>query len=165
MTTTQKESVFEATMVVLEENNIKLDGQPIKDVANKVIKDTVVGLVTDSIINGATQFSPEAQAKHNTVELVRKYVSGMVDNWWRKDLRLNGGLKYETKNPGARAGQGDAELTNLKNLLQLKQGDAEACKLIQQAIDNRKAELTAAKAKKLEVDASKIPEHLRHLLG
>lgn len=160
----QKEAVYQTTLTVLNENGIQLDNQPVKDVANKTIKETVVGIVTQGILGGAVAFSDEAKAKHNTPELVRKYVSGMVDNHWRKDTRLNGGLKYEIKNPGTRSGSGDATIQNLKNLLQLKQGDAEACSLIQQALDERKAELSAAKAKKLEVDVSAIPEHLRHLV-
>ena len=64
--------------------------------------------------------------KYSTIEKMRSYASGLVNNWFRKDIRLNGGMKYEVKNPGSRQGAGDQQLKALKTLRDMKAGDAEA---------------------------------------
>ena len=87
----------------------------------------------------------------------------MVSNWIRKDLRLNGGEKYETKNPGSRAGQGDDQLKNLKAL---KAQHPEHATEIDVEIAKRVAELGLAKKKNtVTVDLDKIPAELRAQLG
>ena len=88
--------------------------------------------------------------------IIRKYVPGLVNNWVRKDKRLNGDVKYEAKNPGSRTGNGDEKLKNMKALLDVVK-DPAAKKEIQQAIDDRKAELQPKK----EINLSALPEHLR----
>jgi len=118
-------------------------------------------MVTASIVSGETAFSDEAKAKYSTPELIRtKYVPGMVSNWLRKDLRLNGGEKYETKNPGSRAGSGDEQLKNLKALKSLHPEHSAA---IDEQIAVRLAEI--APKKTVTVDLDKIPEALRAQLG
>src|ERR1017187_1539482 len=75
--------------------------------------------------DGACQPTKEQRAQVNailfegfragTIELDREfddvglkaYCSGLQSNWLRKDGRLNGGVKYEAKNPGSRSGSGD----------------------------------------------------------
>ena len=91
---------------------------------------------------------------------LKKYIPGLVNNWVRKDTRLNGGNKYQPKRPGSRAGSGDEVLKNLRLLLSVTT-DPEAKDKVQAAIDARIAE--TAKPKQ-EVNIEMIPEHLRHLV-
>src|ERR1044072_6188433 len=48
---------------------------------------------------------------------LNKCVPGLINNWLRKDTRLNGGDEYVTKRPGSRAGAGDEQLKAMKALL------------------------------------------------
>ena len=107
------------------------------------------------------------QFKNDEIELkseqedLGKYVNGLINNWLRKDKRLNGNVEYKAKNPGSRAGQGDAQIKNLRLLLKTDIDD-EAKAEVQQAITARLAEIKPEK--KVEVDATAIPEHLKHLI-
>jgi hypothetical protein len=130
---------------------------------NKEQLKEIYEMVTDDIVAGNVNFSDDAKAKYNTRDLIRKdYVPGMVSNWIRKDLRLNGGEKYETKNPGSRAGQGDEQLKNLKAL---KAQHPEHAESIDVEIAKRVLELGLAKKKTVEVDYDLIPAELRAQLG
>ena len=157
---TQKESVFGAV------TSLGFDGagefKPTKDQLKEIYQ-----IVSDEIVAGDVAFSDDAKVKYNTPELIRsKYVPGMVSNWIRKDTRLNGGEKYETKNPGSRAGRGDEVLKNLKGLRGTL-SDAEQIAAVDVEITNRTNELNAAKASKksVQVDLSKIPDDIRQRLG
>jgi hypothetical protein len=154
----QKQSVFVAVCAVLGENDINREVKLTKEQRAEVI-----GMVTDSIVSGETEFSAEAKAKYPTKDDVKGYVNGMVSNWLRKDLRLNGGTKYETKNPGSRAGSGDAVLKNLK-ALKSTLSDKDHIAAVDEEITKRQAELAEAKAKSVTINVDKIPEALRHLI-
>ena len=84
---------------------------------------------------------------------------GLVNNWLRKDGRLNGGVKYTAKNPGSRSGSGDEAIRAMKTLLSVTT-DASAKLEIQAAIEARQAELKP----KVEVNVAALPESLRHLV-
>lgn len=152
----QRESVFNAVVSVIGEVSGKVE-------LSKEQRSQVIEMVTESIISGETDFSAEAREKHDTREKVKTYVNGLVSNWLRKDVRLNGGEKYEAKNPGSRAGRGDEMLRNLK-ALQSTLTDSAQKEVVQAEIDKRIAELQATKVKKVEIDITKIPEELRHLI-
>ena len=153
---TQKECVFGIITELFGEVNGVF--KPSKEQLKEIYE-----LVTDDLAAGNAAFSAEAAAKYSTRDLIRKdYVPGMVSNWIRKDLRLNGGEKYETKNPGSRAGQGDEQLKNLKAL---KAQHPEHSDEIDVEIAKRVAELGLAKKKVVEVDYDLIPEELRSKLG
>ena len=158
MSMSQKQSVFVAVCAVLNEDNINRKVELTKDQRAEV-----VGMVTDSIVSGETEFSTEAKAKYPTRDDVKGYVNGMVSNWLRKDLRLNGGSKYETKNPGSRAGSGDEVLKNLK-ALRTTLTDKDHIAAVDEEIAKRVAELAEQKAKSVTINADKIPEALRHLI-
>ncbi len=153
----QKQSVFVAVCTVLNEQGINRKVELTKDQRKQVIE-----IVTESIVANETEFSAEAKVKYSTKDDVKGYVNGMVSNWLRKDLRLNGGSKYETKNPGSRAGSGDEVLKNLK-ALKLTLTDADHVKAVDDEIAKRTAELAATK-KTVTIDFDKIPEGLRHLI-
>jgi hypothetical protein len=90
-----------------------------------------------------------------------KYVNGLINNWLRKDKRLNGGIVYQAKNPGSRAGQSDTMVKNLR-LLKKTVTDESALADIDAAITARLAEIRPAKT--VEIDATAIPEEFKHLL-
>lgn len=95
---------------------------------------------------------------------LKAYVSGLQSNWLRKDKRLNGGIVYVAKNPGSRAGVGDSKLKALRALLKT-QVDPTKINEINQYIDRRMAEISATKAKTVEVNVDDLPAELRAKLG
>jgi hypothetical protein len=155
----QKQSVFVAVCSVL---NLGADHKGQVELTKEQRK-SVIEMVTESIMAGDTEFSAEAKAKYKTREDVKGYVNGMVSNWLRKDIRLNDGKKYETKNPGSRAGSGDEVLKNLK-ALRGTLTDPDHIEAVDQSIAERQAEIAAAKAKTVTINADLIPEALRHLI-
>ena len=88
-----------------------------------------------------------------------EYIPGLISNWLRKDKRLNGGVKYEAKNPGSRTGVTDPQLVAMRSLLATKSDPTERSE-IQAFIDRRTAELKPA-ATPLNIDD--LPEALKHL--
>lgn len=158
MGVSQKAGVFAAVCLVLGEDNVNRLVELTKDQRKQVI-----GFVTDGIMDGEIEFSAEAKVKYATRDDVLGYVNGMVSNWLRKDLRLNGGSKYETKNPGSRAGSGDEVLKNLK-ALKTTLTDESHKKAVDEEIAKRTAEIAATKSKTVTIDLDKIPEGLRHLI-
>ncbi len=158
---TQRQSVFLAVCFVM---NLKEDHvgyvKPTSEQRKQIIE-----LVAADLFEGRAEFSDDAKAKYPTLEKIKGYTSGMVSNWLRKDTRLNEtGGKYEIKNPGSRAGQGDAVLKNLK-ALQDSLTEQEHKDAVQVKIDERMAEIASTKAKKtVTIDVSQIPEELRHLI-
>jgi len=93
---------------------------------------------------------------------LKQYVSGLQSNWIRKDGRLNGGVKYAAKNPGSRAGSGDAMIQNLKKLMSTLTADDDKAE-VQGYIDARQAELNVAKQE--VIDYSALPADLAAKFG
>jgi hypothetical protein len=156
----QKESVFLAVCEVLGVEGFDITVKLDKEQTKKVVE-----IVTSAIADGGVEFSAEAQAKYCTKELIMSYTRGMVNNWLRKDTRLNGGSKYVAKNPGSRAGAGDKQLTELKKLKTLVANDPDKAAQVDAAIEARKSALAAEKAPKIEINADLIPDELKELLG
>lgn len=151
----QKESVFNCIKSVKE-----------FEVGNKVVlnqneKETVIEMLCVGFETNSIEMSERGRKKYvgNRVEL-RKYVVGLLNNWLRKDLRLNGNEKYKTKNPGSRVS--DSVLKNLKLLKQTLSDDDEI-KKVDEVIEKRKNELS--EKKKVLIDLDKIPVELRKELG
>lgn len=158
----QKEAVFQAICSVLNQ-----DAFDTKVSITTEQRKQVIGIVTEGIMGSAVEFSAEAQEKHDTEPKVKGYVTGMVSNWLRKDERLNGGEKYVTKNPGSRAGSGDDKLKALKALKAklVADGNDDGAEEVQVGIDERIAELKAAKTPKIEINEEHLPEEFKHLLS
>lgn len=129
----------------------------------------VADLVAEGLFNKEIDFSDKARDKYSTLEDIRKkYVPGLLSNWLRKDPRMNGNTKYEAKNPGSRAGQGDKKLKAMKGLMkQFQAANAPTNKIevLQQAIDARTTEIAAEKAKTIEIDISQLSPELMEALG
>lgn len=149
MSMTQGEAVFQAVVSVMGEQDGKYE--PTKEQLSS-IHDTVLNY----FMNGLTVHS-----KNPSETELKKYIPGLVNNWLRKDTRLNGGTKYVTKRPGIRSGSGDESVKAMRTLLSMTT-DPEAKQAIQAEIDKRVAELKKANAP--TIDVSKLPESLRHLV-
>ena len=92
-----------------------------------------------------------------------KYCTGLLNNWLRKDTRMNGGSTYVTKDKGSRTGNKDAQVRNLR-ILKGEATSPEDRDKIQAAIDMRLKEIKPEAVKK-EVDFSVIPKELLESLG
>ncbi len=162
----QSEAVYQATHQVLKEKNIAFeDGMNVKQFMTTDFRKAIIAIVTEGIVQGRVDFSDAAKAKYPTREDVSGYVNGLVSNWHRKDIRFNGGTKYTPAKPGTRTGQSDDEVKNLRLLMKSGKLNAEQTKLVQARLDARLAEISAAKAKNVEIDFSALPADLVEELG
>lgn len=156
----QKDAVIKAIMSVVEGYTINGDTL-LSDVITKEEKDTVKTILFNGFRNGNIEFSVDAVAKYRADAELKKYVTGLLDNWIRKYPGFNAGQSYVTKNPGSRSGSGDAKIKALKALLKTVT-DNEVKAQVEQAINERLAELKPEA--KVEIDVNALPEHLRHLV-
>lgn len=152
----QRESVFAAVCLVCGDFGNKIE--PTKEQRAKIVE-----LVVADFKSNQAVLSDDARAKFDTDAKLKTYTSGLVSNWIRKDTRLNGGEKYETKNPGSRAGQSDEMLKNLK-ALRSQLTDTSHIAAVDEKIAEREAELAKTKAKTVTINVDAIPEDLRYLL-
>lgn len=172
MATTQREAVFVATISALSQAGINfvVGESVVHDVMTKEIRSNVVDRVCTMFQAGEVAFkdTDSNSNKLSDTKELRKYVAGLVTNWHNKDKSLNAGAKYETKNPGSRAGAQDEQIKEMKNLKARLEavGNTEGALKVAEAITARLEELKAeVSTKKLpEVDMTKIPEHLRDLI-
>lgn len=93
---------------------------------------------------------------------LNNYCSGLLSNWLRKDSRLNGGTKYEAKNPGSRTGSSDPQVKALRALIKT-QTDPSKIAEIQSFIDKRLAEIKPVTQVTVNVDD--LPMELRTKFG
>lgn len=117
----------------------------------------VVSMLVDGFKSGQIKLG----RSYTDAEL-RKYTVGLVNNWLRKDTRLNGGEKYMAKNPGSRMGVGDEQLKALKALRAILTNPQEIAE-IDSYIEKRMQELAAERAKKSisEINFNVLPDELR----
>lgn len=144
-------------------------GMDVKDIATKEDKLAVVNRVVKMFQADEAALSDEAKVKYADAKALTGYTAGLVTNWWNKSKELNGGVKYEAKNPGARAGSQDEQIKEMKNLQKHLEaaGNTEGAAKVALAINARLEEIKAiCSAKKLPaVDTSKLPEELRSLIS
>lgn len=163
MSFSQKESVYAAVKAYLNEKGISHeDGQ--RASLDKEGRRSVINMVTAAALAGEMSLKPEAQAKYASEKDMRKYCDGLVNNWLRKDTRLNGGEKHITQNPGSRAGQGDETVKNLR-ALKSQTNNPDHVAAIDTEIKTRLEAIKASKVKKVEVDFSKVPSSIRSLFN
>lgn len=151
---TQNQAVFQAVLAVFG-NNGKLDGAvPETGTWTDKQKEQVVGLMMAGFKAGEWTKNSGGQDDDS----VLKYIPGLVNNHVRKDKRLNGGVEYEAKRPGSRAGTGDESVKAMRTLLSMTT-DAAAKAAIQAEIEKRLLEIKP----KVELNIDALPESLRHL--
>ena len=152
-TVNQKEAVFNAITSITEVH----DGEAVQ--LTKDQKSTLIGMLAEGLESGAIEVKPAKQAKMTEDKHYREYASNILNNWTRKDLRLNGGEKYETKNPGSRAGSQDPQVKELRKFKSTL-SDPDQIAAVEQAIEVRLAELKRERnaAKIEEINFDLIPE-------
>lgn len=146
----QKEGVFTALVDVLGTN--EFGGKPVElDDSQKLqVRQQLVQMFKDREISYAGDL-PDDKA-------LLTYTGGLLNNWLRKDERLNGGGKYVPKNPGMRQGAGDPRMRAMRALLATVKGADRD--LVQKEMDALQAQLKPKK----EIDVSQLPPNLRHLV-
>jgi len=162
----QRNATCNTILAVLEESgvNYELNGQiAISEVLSSDMKTKVRDIIFTMFREGNVEYREEFQAKVDNDTELKKYVSGLVNNWVRKAPEFNAGIVHKAKNPGSRAGSTDPQIKEMKKLLSVT-ADSNAKHAIQSAIDTKLAEIQASKAK-VEIDLSAIPESLRKQLG
>ena len=153
---TQKESVFNAVSSVISEANIIVnEGESYSTHMNRELRSQVTNILVEGFNSGTIaldkSFSSDAE--------LRTYCSGLTSNWLRKDARLNGGVKYEAKNPGSRVGSSDVQLKAMRALLSTKTDPAERAE-IQSFIDSRVSEIKVSRKPAKTIDFSSLPAEL-----
>ena len=165
MSQSQREATFKAITTVLSQNNVSFTpGQDVTSVITSSMKKVVKDILIKGFKNGSIDYTDDfAKTKLNSESELSKYCSGLISNWIKKDIRLNGNTKYQVVNKGIRAGQSDSQVKELRKLLKVTAG-TEAEQQVSQALNARLAEVKAAKTPSLNIDVSALPEHLRHLV-
>lgn len=167
MKISQREAVFQAVKNAFAEAGIQFsERMHCESVMTDAMHKSVAAELTEGFLQGITELAntPSNQLKLTNPTEMSKYVSGLKSNWLRKDERLNGGVKYEPKNPGSRAGVSDPQLKALKQLAIKFKGTPKAAEIAKH-IETRTAQVQAEKAKKVQVDISVLSPELRKSLG
>jgi hypothetical protein len=145
----QKDAVYNAVKSVITFE----DGDKVE--LTKEQKYTVVAILVEGFNAGDIELgSPQ--------ENIKKYSDGLLNNWLRKDKRMNGGDKYVAKNPGSRAGAADPMIKNLRLLKQRAGLTPEDMAQVEAAIEARLAEIKPKK--ETVIDASVLPAELQDLV-
>lgn len=162
----QRQATVNTILSVLNDNGVdyELNGPiSVKEVLTDSMKTQVRELLFAAFRAGQVEYKASFQSKVDDDSELKKYISGLVNNWIRKAKEFNSGNTYKAKNPGSRAGSQDPEVKEMRKLLSVTT-DPEARTLIQEAINSKIAELKAEK-NQVEIDVSNLPEHLKHLVG
>lgn len=163
----QKQATCGALIQVLADRGVdyEINGPtPISEVLNDKDKQTVRDQLFQQFREGEVSMSDKFRdEKLNDDSELKKYISGLVNNWIRKNKEFNCGQVYQIKNPGSRAHVGDEQLKELMKLAtQIGTGN-DGYEDVMQAIKQRKDEIAASKAKDVTINVDALPEHLQHL--
>lgn len=167
MKISQREAIYQAVQNAFAEAGIEFTPKmDVSELLTEAMMKQIRAEVTEGFLQGLTDLkdTPNNQAKLANPAEMTKYVSSLISNWVRKDENLNGGVDYEPKNPGSRAGSSDPQLKALKQLAVQFKGTTKAAEIAKH-IEVRTAQITAEKAKKVLVDISKLPADLVASLG
>jgi len=161
----QKETTVQTVIDVLQSRNVEyvLNGDiPVKEVLTDLDKTQIRTILFNKFRNGEVSYKPEFQDKVDDDQELKKYVSGLLNNWIRKAKEFNSGQTYQTKNPGSRSS--DEQMKELKKLYtQVKiEGDTESITMVENAIEIRKSEINQVHHKPINVDV--LPDTLKHLV-
>lgn len=161
----QRQATVNAILSTLKESGISYElnsSTPVSEVLTDAHKAKVRDILFMGFKNKQIAYSQEFESKVQDDAELKKYVSGLLNNWIRKAPEFNSNQKYQAKNPGSRQGSQDEQIKEMKKLLPITQ-DAKAKEAIQTAINNRLAEIKPEKSVTVNLDV--IPEELRKALG
>jgi len=156
-------------MEVLSAHGITFEeGMDIEEIVSKDMRQKIYAVLCEGFRTGEIEFKNTLSNKEKLANAskLNQYVSGLVSNWFRKDVHLNGGEKYVAQNPGSRAGSSDPQLKALRVLAtKFKDNTAKSAEITKH-IDTRIAQLRAERAKSgVKVDISTLPADLVASLG
>jgi hypothetical protein len=136
----------------------------VKGVATKDDQRKIARLIAEEMLKGEVVLGDAAKEKYGeSIDfLTKKYVMGMVKNWWNKSLTLNGGVQHEVKEKGKKD-EVVRELRALKAKMEAE-GNQEGITRVEQAIKQRLEEITPKKEAR-EVNPELIPDFLRDLVA
>jgi hypothetical protein len=152
--TKQKEAVFSAITSVFSEAGITvIEGESFASHLNRDLR----GQVTNILVEGFNSGTIALDKTFESDAELRTYCSGLTSNWLRKDPRLNGGVKYEAKNPGSRTGSTDPQVKAMRVLLQTRTDLSDEDRSeIQAAIDARVSTVRTSKKTTKTLSAEQI---------
>ena len=138
-------------------------GMDARAIVTKDDRKLIVSMLVAGFLAGEIQMSADARAKYSEESKLRTYSSGLTTNWLNKSLELNGGTKYEAKQPGIRSGS-----DSYKQALKLKaelEADGRDTTEVDAFIEANRPVAPTPKAKKQPkgLDFSALPEELRSL--
>ena len=151
----QKEAVFQAVTNVLTEAGIAVEGN-VQTHMTRELRSQVNNILFEGFRAGSVELDREFSDSE-----LKAYVSGLQSNWLRKDKRLNGNVAYIAKNPGSRAGSGDAQLKAMRGLLSTLTAGTPDYAEVETAISARVSEIAATKVKAKPIDFSALPASLK----
>ena len=166
MSVNQRTATVNTIISVLNDRGVEyeLNGPtPISEVLTASDKEQVRSILFTMFKSGEVEYKEAFQAKVDDDTELKKYISGLVNNWTRKAKELNCGKAYVPKNPGSRAGSQDDQIKEMRKLLSVTT-DPEAKAMVEQAINDRLATIKAEN-NKVEINYDAIPEHLKELLN
>ena len=164
--TNQRTACVQAILSILNERgqDYELNGEtPMSQVLNSDDKVKVREILFTAFRAKQVEYKESFQAKVDDDQELKKYISGLLNNWIRKAKEFNNGQAYQAKNPGSRAGSGDPQVKEMRKLLSVT-SDPTAKQAIQSAIDAKVAEVKAVKSK-VTIDLDALPADLRAKLG
>jgi len=132
----QKQAVRNAIFAVLEESGISFElngSESIGTVMNSDYKASARNILYAGFKSGEIEYKESFQVKVDNDTELKKYVSGLLNNWMRKDKELNAGVVHKAKNPGSRVGSTDSQVKEMRKLLKVTT-DASTKAVIQQQL-------------------------------
>lgn len=156
----QKDAVFSAVISVLKENGVEfmVNQDTLSDVLDKDLRMLIINNLINKFKTGAVVLSKG----YNDKEL-KSYVGGLVNNWTKKDMRLNGGITHTIQQPGSRIGQTDPMAKELRKMLIATKGTPNEA-IVKKELIKRQEQLRKEQAASIIIDKTHIPEALHHLL-
>ena len=133
---------------------------------SEVLTDTDKASIRETLFSqfrdGTISYKETFQSKVDDDSYLKKYISGLLNNWIRKAKEFNSGAAYVAKNPGSRAHSSDEQMRELKKLFTqvTTAGDEEAIESVKAAIEQRKSEIKP-KSAAMPINVEALPEHLR----
>jgi hypothetical protein len=152
----QSDAVLAATLSVFGDRYSPT--VPIKSIASDADRQAVHALLIEGFQNGTIRLSDKIDATN--IKELNTYVSGLISNWWKKNPKLNGGVKYEPQTSRPQASSPVKAIMALRMECEAK-GNQEGVQQCDAYLAKLEAEMIA---KKNAIDESKIPMELRGLL-
>jgi len=157
----QFQSVVAITKAVLD--NRFMPNEPILNYINPIDREEIARRVCNGIRNKEIYVKDSKRQKYSTDKELRKYVIGMINNWFKKSKELNGGVDAKATQTSRPFPSDPAirEMRKLRSQLETA-GDTDSVAAIDEQIKLRIEELNAKK--EIKIDVSNIPDNLKHLV-